>query len=369
MKYLNLVTIALILSACNQTSKVELTVKASGIKSGVVILSQHNEPILTQNITDGSATISKPIAEPGYYDVAVMDNDKSLSAKNTFEIYLENTAYTVDVKDNRKGLYPVVNTTSKTQQELSDYYAVENGMAGTLNRTIDSLITYLDTREAKALPRKVHVAFTDKTRGYQIKRRQMEPQILSAYMAKHPDNVVAAHIMAQQYLDEYSKEYNSIFKNLSEKAKSTDDGLKVSNKLGVLTKLLPGAEAPAITGITLDGKAFDRRSIKAKVILIEFWVTSSQQSELNHSKMLNGLLLSDSDKKHFAMLSISTDSNIDVWKRAVKLSNLTWPQVADPKGDNSPNVTNWMIKAVPAYFLVDGHWRIIKANIDIADVD
>jgi hypothetical protein len=43
--------------------------------------------------------------------------------------------------------------------------------------------------------------------------------------------------------------------------------------------------------------------------------------------------------------------------------------VADFKGDSSPNVANWQIKTIPAYFLVDGQWHILKANIDLADVD
>ena len=369
MKYFCLLAVAFAICACNQTPKLELTLKAAGIKSGQIILSQHNETILSQDIIDGNAAISKPIAAPGYYEVAVMDNDKPLSARNTFELYLEKNSYTVDVKDNSKGTYPAVSTTSKTQQELSDYYAVENGMAGTLNRSIDSLITYLDTRDARALPAKVHVAFTDKARGLQARRRKLEPQILSAYVAKQPNSTVAAHIMALQYLDEYPKEYNKVFKKLGNNAKSSDDGQKLSNKLSMLVKLLPGAEAPPITGFTPDGKSFARQSIKARVILVEFWTSGSQQSELNHAKMLNGLLLSDSDKKRFAMLSVATDSNRDVWQRALKLSRLTWPQVADYKGDNSPNVTNWMIRAVPTYFLVDGQWRLIKANVDIADVD
>ena len=90
---------------------------------------------------------------------------------------------------------------------------------------------------------------------------------------------------------------------------------------------------------------------------------------MNHSKILNGLIIGDSDKKRFGVVSISTDKDQDVWKRAIKTSNLNWPQVADFKGDISPNVANWKITAVPSYFLVDSKWRIIKPNIDIVTVD
>lgn len=369
MKYYYLIAAVLFITACNQPPKVELNVKAAGIANGTVIINQNNQELLSQNIKDGSATISKAFEAPGYFNITILDNTKPLSAKNSFEVYLENGSYTINVKPNSKGIYPGITTTSQTQQQLSDYYTTENELAGGLNHTIDSLLIYLDTREAKALPKKAHTALTDKTRGYQIKRRKLEPEILTAYVAKHPDNVVAAHIMAQQYLDEYPVEYNSIFKKLTEKAKTTDDGVKITNKLSILTKLLPGAGAPNIAGFTPDGKAFDKKSINAKVILIEFWASTSQLSERNHSKMINGLILSDGDKKSFKMVSVATDANKQIWERAVKLSRLTWPQVADFKGDSSPNVANWQIKTIPAYFLVDGQWHILKANIDLADVD
>ncbi|MCQ6960436.1 thioredoxin-like domain-containing protein [Mucilaginibacter aquariorum] len=369
MRYYYLIALALLLTACNKTPKVELNFKAAGIKTGTIILSQFKETLLSQDIKDGAATISKPIQAPGYYDITIIDNDKPLNSKTTFNIYLENGNYTIDLKPGTKEGYPTITSGSKVQQQLSDYYKIENEIAGPLNHTIDSLLNYLDSKEISTLSKKAHSALITKTRDYQIERRKLEPKVLDAYVTKHPDNVVAAHIMGQQFMDEYPVEYNNILKKLTAEAKATEDGQKVTDKLSVLVKLLPGSEAPDIVGATPDGKAFDKRSIKAKVILVEFWVSNSQLSQMNHSKILNGLIIGDNDKKRFGVVSISTDKDQDVWKRAIKTSNLNWPQVADFKGDASPNVANWKITAVPSYFLVDSKWRIIKPNIDIVTVD
>jgi hypothetical protein len=76
--------------------------------------------------------------------------------------------------------------------------------------------------------------------------------------------------------------------------------------------------------------------------------------------------------KYYYLIAVAlliTDANKQTWERAVKLNRLNWPQIADFKGDSSPNVANWQIKTIPAYFLVDGQWRILKANVDLADVD
>ncbi|MET3978099.1 hypothetical protein ABIB62_000666 [Mucilaginibacter sp. UYP25] len=367
MKYLYFLALILLVSACNKQPKLALTFKTGAVKNGTITLNQVNEMLFSQPIKDGSATIDKPLAAPGYYTISIIDGDKPLNTKQTFELYLENGSYTVETKVN--ALYPTVTSASKTQQQLSDYYKIENEMAGSLNSAVNSGLSFLESSEARNQSPKEHSALIVKTRGYQIQRRKLEPKVLDAYMTKYPDNVVAAHIMAQQYMDEYPAEYGALAKKLTAEARNSDDGLKVTNKLNVLVKLLPGADAPEITGVMPDGKPFDRHAIKFKAILVEFWVSGSQLSVTNHSKIINGLIVGDRDRNKFGVVSVSTDTKADVWKCSIKQSNLIWPQVCDFKGDSSPNVANWKIGTIPTYFLVDANWKIIKANIDILDVD
>ncbi|RYU87890.1 redoxin domain-containing protein [Mucilaginibacter terrigena] len=370
MKYCcYIIASCVLLIACNNAPKFELTFKSADIKNGTITLNQVNQTLFTQAITNGNAVINNPITSPGYYTVSVIDSDKPLSAKKSFEVYLENGSYSIELNTNNRREYPNITSASKTQQQLSAYYKIENRIAGRLNHTIDSLLTFLDSRAARGLSKKEHSAFINKTRAMQTKRRKLEPEVLNAYVTQYPDNIVAAHIMARQYLDEHPADYNKIFGKLTDEAKKTPDGQKIADKLNVLIQLLPGSVAPDITGNTPDGKSFNKRSVNAKVILVEFWISGSRLSQMNHSKILNGLIIGDSDKKNFAIISVSTDTDPEVWKRAIKQSNLNWPQVADLKGDYSPNVANWKIAAVPTYFLVDGNWRIIKPNIDIIDVD
>ncbi|MFD0766195.1 TlpA family protein disulfide reductase [Mucilaginibacter lutimaris] len=362
-----LAALVLLVCACDTQPKLSLSFKTGTVKNGTITLSMANETLISQPIKDGTATIDKPLEKPGYYTIAVIDSDKPLNTKQTFELYLENGAYTIETKS--AGLYPSVTSASKIQQQLSDYYKTENAMAGSLNNAINSGLNFLESSEARNQSAKERSALINKTRGYQVQRRELEPKILDAYIAKHPNNVVAAHIMAQQYMDEFPAEYNKLAAKLTDEAKKTDDGLKVTDKLSVLVKLLPGADAPAISGVTSDGKPFNRKSIKFKAILVEFWVSNSKASEMNHSRILNGLIIGDRDKHKFGVVSVSTDTDEKVWKQTIKQSNLNWPQVADLKGNASPNVSNWKISQVPTYFLVDANWKIIKPNIDILDVD
>jgi hypothetical protein len=70
-------------------------------------------------------------------------------------------------------------------------------------------------------------------------------------------------------------------------------------------------------------------------------------------------------KNKLGIVSVSLDTRQDWWTDAVKQDNLTWPQVCDLKGDDSPNATNWSISTIPTYYLLDGNWKIVVPNIPI----
>ncbi|TWR28659.1 hypothetical protein FPZ42_05495 [Mucilaginibacter achroorhodeus] len=366
MKRYAFIILIAVLTACKSTPKLQLTITDKSIANGKITLSQFNETILTQNIKDGEGKVAQPLAAPGYYDIAVTDDSKPLSAKRKFTLYLENVDYNVEPQ---AAGYPTVTTNSKTQQQLSAYYQLENEMAGKLDHTIDSMVKYLDTREVKDMQPKERAALYAKTRDLQQQRREMEPKILTAYLKANPNSQAAAHILAEQYLDEYAQQYADVYSMLTDSAKNTDDGIKVGNKVAVLVKLIPGSVAADIVGQTTDGKPFDKKAIKAKVILVEFWKSGSPVIEQNHAKMANGLILTESDRQKFATISVSIDTDKATWLKNAPKSTDKWIQVSDLKGNESPNVANWKIKAVPTYFLLDDNWRLLQANIALQDVD
>lgn len=366
MKPYFIIIAGVLLSACNKPSKLNLTLADKSIVGGKMMLSQFNETVLTQDIKDGLAKIEQTMPTPGYYDITVTDDSKPLSAKRKFTLYLENGDYTVEPQVTG---YPKVTTSSKTQQQLGQYYKLEYEMAGKLDHTIDSMVRYLDTREVKEMDKKERAKLYEQTRNLQHDRRKMEPEILTAYLKKDPKSIAAAHIIAEQYLDEFAQEYADVYSMLTDSAKNSDDGLKVGNKVSVLVKLIPGSVAAEIVGQTPDGKAFDRKAIKAKVILVEFWKSGSPVIERNHAKMTNGLILTSSDREKFAAISVNIDTDKATWLKNAPANNEKWIQVSDLKGNESPNVANWKIKAVPTYFLLDESWHLLQSNIDLQDVD
>jgi len=47
---------------------------------------------------------------------------------------------------------------------------------------------------------------------------------------------------------------------------------------------------------------------------------------------------------------------------------LTWPQVSDLKGTDSPNFDNWAISSFPVYYLLNGDGHILEPNLQFSEI-
>lgn len=368
MKILYTALLFLLFTACNRPPMLDLTVKAPSISNGTVMLKQANEIVLTQTIKNGEMNVKRQLSSPGYYSMTIVDNDKPLQPKISYDVYLETTKYVFELNAAHPADYPAVTTTSATQNQLLDYYKLAYQATSGLDHQIDSMVNFLASPQAKLLPKGKRAAMYTSTRSLQEKRRDMDLDILKAFLEKHPQQTIGAHIMAQQYYPENPKEYYAVFEKFSDTQKTSDDGLKINNKLSAMLGVMTDSKAPDIAGNTPDGKPFDKASIKNGLTLVEFW-KSSAISKRDHRKMLNGIIVSDYDAKKFGIVSVSLDEDEAQWKKVIKQDMLNWPQVSDLKGDNSPNVKNWNVTKVPSFFLVDKNWHIIKPDIELVDID
>ncbi|TWR29975.1 hypothetical protein FPZ43_09000 [Mucilaginibacter pallidiroseus] len=371
MKYYFAFIALVLLAACNTKTSpsLQLTVNAPGITNGLVIIKQYNEVVETQPIKNGQMSLNKSLPAPAYYTITVIDNNKPADQKATYDVYLEQAAYKVDLNTPRLTTYPEIKTSSSTQNQLSGYYKMLGNATAVLDKSIDSAKAVLATPKVATMPKKERAMLYTQTQKLQEERRKKELETLKAYVTKNPQNEIGAHIMVQQAYFESPAAYNAVFAKLPQNIRESDDGIKISNKLNAMLHTLGSSPAPALVGNTPDGKAFNRSMLKNKVTLIEFWKSSHQVSAINHAKMVNGLILTDADKPKFGILSVSLDTDADEWKKTIDQDHLSWLQISDLKGDASPNVTKWNITKLPAYFLVDYKWRIIKADADLIDVD
>jgi hypothetical protein len=202
----------------------------------------------------------------------------------------------------------------------------------------------------------------------EAKIRDINVIAFKQFLKQYPQSDISTHILSKLNYEDDPVSYYTIFKTLTPAAQNSEEGQEIGDKLSHMIKLVAGAKAPVLEGKTPDGKPFDPKAINKKLIVVDFWKASNELSRKNHDQV-KSLLAQQDVIKNVAFISVSLDSKPDWWASALKDDQLTWTQVSDLKGNDSPNAANYNITEIPSYYLLDGEWKIIVPKIGIKNID
>ncbi len=324
----------------------------------VIIKDQSGEVVFGVPIKNGKFYIPKQeLPYTGYYKLYIASN------KNPFEIYLEPGDYTIKTSLPKIVDYPLIITSSKTQSELNDYHAIADKL---IIKTDEKLRLLTDSMNVVMLPEKYN-RVVNNFKLAQTAKKDASFNALNSYLAQYPDSKVITHLLANiNYENEPVKFYN-LYQKFSAKAKNTDEGIVIGNRLSALVKLMPGMTPPLLQGKTPDSKTINFKSLNKKLIIVEFWRASLSVSRKNHRDFINNLLPNFADKG-VGIVSVSLDTKENWWRQAIKDDNMNWPQVSDLKGFDSPNVSNWAVNVIPMYCILDGSGRMIQRDVQYLEI-
>jgi len=331
-------------AGCTKLPHVVFNGKITGLNNGVFLVTDSaNLSVAGQNITDGTIKVDTVLENQGYGTLTI---NKSGTKDYPVEVYLQAGQYTVEADAAHLDSYPKITASSSPiQTELTAYYMLQDEMG--LKRFQKPMIQ-LTANDGDI----------DK----------LKLDVFKAFVAKYPNSVAAAHLMADVNYGNDIEAYYTIFNKLGAAAKNSSIGQGIGKRLGLMMKLLPGAEAPDIAGTTPDGKKFDRSKLDKKVYVLDFWKAGNQVSRMNHQEMVNGVA-SHMDSKKVGFISVSLDTKRDWWTKAIQDDHLTWPQYADLKGNESANAEQWAIAKIPTYYLLDSKWRVIERDVTMARLE
>ncbi|HSZ72800.1 MAG TPA: TlpA disulfide reductase family protein, partial [Cytophagaceae bacterium] len=123
-----------------------------------------------------------------------------------------------------------------------------------------------------------------------------------------------------------------------------------------------GEEAPILSLAGLEGKPVSLKSLRGKVVLLDFWASwcgPCRQENPNVVRAYNTY-----KDKGFTVYSVSLDENKDKWKAAIAKDGLVWPtHVSDLKGWKSEGAALYNVKGIPATFLLNKKGIIVATNL------
>jgi len=369
MKFPYIILLGLLAAAgCKKQANVEFSGSIPGLKAGVfTVKTLGDSTVYGENIKDGKFAIpQKHLGHPGYFKLNITDDAKN-DGHNPFEVYLEDGKYTIEAKADELYKYPKITSPSKIQEQLSMFYTLADNMSAETQQQIVKINKNLTDNVNKLSP-EAYTAQLTKLQEYQSKMRDVNATAFKQFLKQYPQSEISAHILSKLDYEGDPVTYYAIYKSLSPAAQSSEDGQEIGDKLSHMIKLVAGKQAPALEGKTPDGKTFDPKSVHKKLIVVDFWKAGNEFSRKNHDQV-KSLLAQDGIGKNVEFISVSLDSKSDWWTTALKDDKLTWTQVSDLKGNDSPNAANYNITEIPTYYLLDGQWNIIVPKIPLKTLE
>lgn len=130
-----------------------------------------------------------------------------------------------------------------------------------------------------------------------------------------------------------------------------------------------GETAPEINLPSVDRSVkYKLSDLRGKLVLINFWTSMNAPCSYENLNQVNTYNKykdkSFTNASGFTIYSVSLDSNLENWKKAIKQDKLSWPyQVCDLKGRSSEVVAEYGVTSIPYNYLIDGDGLVLAINL------
>lgn len=353
----------LIFPACNnETStqeKFEVTVQGETQfpDSSVFELTSGGNSLARATAAGGKYTLTAQVSQAGIYHVSALQSESGESYE--YALFVEpNATYQVSDQGQGESYTFQVKSSSENQTALEEY---DKGLKAVKQQGTDRKAFYehaMDTTTFNALFQKFYHALStleDSTKasiaGYNKR-----------FISENPDKLVSAAVIANAPdLADSVDRYEELMNGLNPEVKESAFAQQVSQKIAQNKALGRGAQVPELAGRTLDNQEFEYDYSKNKLTLIDFWESDSYESRKLRVKYRD--FHKRYSGKGFDIISVSVD-DFQTWKAALDGSPTPWTNINENKSQNeSANVKNFFLTALPSNVLVDAEGKILGRNL------
>ena len=180
------------------------------------------------------------------------------------------------------------------------------------------------------------------------------------FVESHPNSFFVPYLIIAFESSLQRSKVNELYEKLTNRSKNSFYGLRLKKMLNVKT-LEIGSSVENFDGITPEGKLLTLKQVLAqgKYTLLDFWASWCKPCREENSNLRK--IYDVYHSKGFNILSISSDTKIINWKRAIEQDSLHWFHISDK--DMSMEIAKmYNINALPAYYLLDSNGKVIATD-------
>ncbi|MGD0654844.1 MAG: thioredoxin-like domain-containing protein [Thermoguttaceae bacterium] len=190
---------------------------------------------------------------------------------------------------------------------------------------------------------------------------------LEQFLTDYPAAPDAAEVMLQLAIaQEFAGQDDEAKRWYARAAKEFPDSPAGKKALGAQSRLDCEGKTLSFTASGLSGKAVNLANFRGKIVLIQFWTTHSDQAKSDMA-MLKDLIAKYG--RSLTVIGVSVDNSRKELDAYLSSAKLTWTQVFEEGGLDSPPANQLGILTVPTMILVDQQGKVVNRNIQTAEIE
>ena len=192
------------------------------------------------------------------------------------------------------------------------------------------------------------------------------------FINSHPNSPVTPEVLGFMFSERFltMDQMDEIMGKLAGDAKYTSMYRYFDDEYRAIKRTSPGVIAPDFTLKTPDGNEFSLSQTKGKYVLLDFWASWCKPCRASYPHLKE--VYKKYKDKGFEVVAISTDSDHDAWKKAIKEDKTTWIHIVDTfnrPGFPSDIGTLYAVPFLPTTYLLDPNGKILAKNLHADELD
>ena len=324
-----------------------LEVKFNSLEKGkAILINSVNDQFDTLNVVEGSFSYYSAINTPTLYSLIVIGfNDARpmrLILSNEKTAILYDNFKKVTETQNIEDIYPNQPQFLKDPNNNQVFYKFRSAWMTFYTKIID--FSTSDSKELLEKRKEIYHSFLNQCDAI---IKDNSNQYVSAVII---DFLIRNNLLSLETMQAF-------YDYLEPHVKNSFLGIKVGERAGTAGKFSPGSPAPEFELYDINNQKYSLTNLKGKKILLHFWSSSCAPCIKEAPDLIR---FSKNNEDNLIAINISLDTDKERWVKGIERAAIgSMINVCDFNGFKSKTVQDFLVRAMPTYYLIDENGKIM----------